>query len=286
MADRGEKSQIGAFFFQALWVVVLMLIVPLLIGFGFSGFDTQAVFNIYSLYAAFGIAGLIAVLLAMGVEYYNTKGDEKYGNSVLFASPGENPAFSGFKYFKERRLGLLLLSLFLFSLFGLFLGLQGQSFTGEVLVQQQFTPVGDLLFRLFLVPIAENSMFAGILALTIVLIRIAARRYNWEKSIFVFASAIIIPIVAGIIGVINHQLRYGSSDLSTVVVFLFWTVGGILTLLSGSFVPFVALHAGNNFFYDLQRLFSSDRILIVTSIVIIILGATAAYTLLKKKKQK
>jgi len=252
-------------------VIFVMITVTLLIGFGFSGFDTKAILDVFQTYGVFGIAGVLVVMMFYGAEILTKKGDDKYGNSLLFSSPGEPPAVPAAKFFQNKKMILLVLSLILFGFLGLLIGLQGQSFTGEVLVQQQFSPGGEILFRFFLIPLAENASIAGIIAVFIFSWRVYARRTKMSARNFAIGAIIILVIVTGISGLVNHNLRYADADISKLVVFAFWSMGGLITGLIGSYIPFASMHASNNLFFDLQKQFSSDSVRIITVGILIAL---------------
>lgn len=267
-------------------VIFVMITVPLLIGFGFSGFDRQIILDVFQTYGVFGIAGVLVVMMLYGAEILTKKGDDKYGNSLLFSSPGEPPAISGAKFFQGKKLILLVASMIFFAILGLFIGLQGQSFTGEVLIEQQFSPGGEILFRFFLIPLAENASVAGILAVFVFGWRIYARRIKMNRQTFMVGGIIILTIVAGVSGLVNHNLRYGDADISQIIVFFFWSAGGLFTGLVGSFIPFFAMHSNNNLFFDLQKQFSSDSVRIVAIIAILSMIAWLVVLIRRSRKIK
>ena len=269
MVTKDQNRLIRVFFFSSL-IIAITVLTTLIIALGGSGFDTREIIDIFNIYGTFFIAAILIILMMFGIETIIKKGDARYGNSLLFNSPGEFPAFSGFKRFNSYL--LFLLSAFVFSIIGLFTSLQGQTFTGEVLIGQQFTPVKELLFRLFLIPLAENLVPAALTALAIVILRNYSRRRNISKAGFrtsVIFTAII--IYAGT-GVINHLSRYGASDLNVFIVLGFWAIGGLLTAMSGSIIPFAVMHGANNLFFDLQSFVSSDTTLVIAFALIIGIG--------------
>ena len=93
-------------------------------------------------------------------------------------------------------------------------------------------------------------------------------------------------LLAGLYGYLNHLLHYGSNEISLTVVILFWSVGGFLTVLTGSAIPFIIMHLMNNLFFDLKNFYSNDLILIFTIVVLILLSSFYLYLYVFKKKKK
>ena len=84
----------------------------------------------------------------------------------------------------------------------------------------------------------------------------------------------------------NHILRYGISDFNLVYVFLFWTIGGLITVITGSFIPFWVMHINNNLFIDLKTYFTSDAVTTWAAIAIIVLIILFVILYARKKKNK
>ena len=75
-----------------------------------------------------------------------------------------------------------------------------------------------------------------------------------------------------------HLTAYPGSDIANYIVFIFWGIGAVMTVATGSFVPFWVMHISNNFFIDFSRLYSSDIVLITA--ISVIIGFIALYVLL------
>ena len=86
-------------------------------------------------------------------------------------------------------------------------------------------------------------------------------------------------------GIVNHLIRYGDSQIALTTVAVFWGLGSLLTLISGSVIPFLIMHDTNNFFFKLKVLFSSDIILYSTIFILIILSIAWIYLFLIRKKK-
>jgi len=254
------KSLISTFVL-AIALVLVMVVLPQTLGLGRTGFDSADILKQWFFYIGPGIAFLLGVLLLFGLEYVIRAGDATYGSGVAFASQGELPGASIFK-----RLGLFQIFLGSLIIFGIIFSVVTYTnpqltFTGTYFLKQQFTVVDSLLFSAGLIPSSENLGAAFLIALSIVLIRSWARNGNWGKGNFVALCYLLIPAAVGLIGIANHTLRYAGSDVALLTVFLFWTLGALITLLTGSFIPFFVMHLLNNLFLDLHRFFSSDIVI-------------------------
>lgn len=272
-----QKKILG--FIGLLFIVgFLTFLVPQSIGLGAGGFDEKLVLEQFSFYLAGGIF-MIFIVFGFFMESIIKKGDGKYGSSIAFSSLGENPAQSFFKRFSQLQVAFL--SVIIFGVLGLFAFITRQeTFTGIGTIEQQFTPQAQLLFSTFLVPGAENLGLALVIVASLLLLRFIARKVNMDKTTFVILATFVIPIIGAFYWLINHLLRYSGQDLNLVKVFLFGWVQSLLTIVTGSFIPAWILHQSNNLFFDLQRLFSSETVLITT--IFVMIGIIALYSFIFK----
>lgn len=268
MADKKTKA-IRLLTFSAVMIFTAFL-VSQMIGLGASGFDTPEILKQYTFYISGGIF-LVGIICIAIVELLINKDDAKYGDTVCFVSVGEKPAIPIFK--KMSLLQLFLISSIIFTSLGLFtfVFLKEQSFTGLFVLPQQFNAVTSTMYSTLLIPIAENLGAAFVLALLFFFMRFYARKTNMSNLNFTFFIYTLFPIIVGVYGLANHLLRYGDQQTKLFVVFLFWTIGGFLTIASGSFIPFWLLHLSNNLFIDLRRFMSIGATNIFIGIVIAVM---------------
>lgn len=252
-------------------LVIIGFVIPAGIGFVAKGFDTQQVINQFVIYGLFAAFGIIMIITGLAIEWANKRGDKKYGESYLFASPGKKPASPFFKRFTNGQ--LFHLSIIILGFLGLIISRFRQtSFTAFPVIEQQFTETGSILFTTFLVPVAENLYFTGILVLALVGIGAIARRNSWSYSDFLGVSTLILFVLGGLVQVAYHSLRYSGSDISLMVVFFFWGIGALMTLFTGSFIPFWVLHVVNNLIYDLRRFISADSTSIIIGAILVVIA--------------
>ena len=279
MKLNNKTNRIVRFFFLVLFVGVLTFLVPMSIGLGAGGFSASEVLQEFGFYQI-GLGFLFLIVIAFLIEMFIRKGDEKYGNSIAFSSQGESPAVPFFKRFSQFQ--LFLFSVIIFGIIGLAVtAVRQTSFIGFRVLEQQFTPVGELFFSSLLIPGAENLGMALVIAVTIVGLRAWARKKNLDKSSFIVLWFLIVFIAMAYWG-INHLLRYSGLGYEIGAVLVFGFIMGLLTLITGSFIPAVVLHASNNLFFDMQRMFARDNVVLWTIAVLVFL--TISYVLIYRKK--
>lgn len=250
-------------------LIFILVAVPETIALGKAGFNITEILNQFLFYIATAGGFMLAMFFFFFYEFLNKKDDSEYGNGLGFSSPGEFPSLSFFKRFTQTQ--LFLLSLILFSIVGLFTYISKQiTFTGVAVLAQQFTKADSLLFSSTLVPIAENLGLAVLVAFGITILRFYARKYSWEPMNFRIA-AFSLFILGGTVGVANHMMHYAGNDIALTTVFVFWSVGALLTLVTGSFLPFLVLHFSNNFFFDLGRFMTNEAMKVYVGFSILLL---------------
>jgi hypothetical protein len=283
----GEKTQRFIRFGKLTALLFfIMVLFSQSVGLFRTGFESQEVLTQFFFFTTAGAGFTIGLFLVFLLETLITEDDSKYGSSVGFVSPGETPALPLFKNFTGPQ--LFLASLIVFGSLGLFtLFTQQTTFTGVGSLEQQFTAVDNIIFSSALIPASENLGAAFLIAFSLFGLRMIARRVNMGKTNFQLIALFIIPILVGLYGFANHNLRYQGFDLSLVVVFFFWYTGGFITMLTGSFIPFWVMHISNNLFFDFRRFFSEDIVAIYVGIVLTILIAVYIITYgIKPKRRK
>ena len=273
----------------AIVLAAIMILVPQLIGFGKSAFLDQSLLNQFQFYINVGIVYLVVTILIFGLLMFLGHIKEKwkeYQFSVPFASQGEFPSVPFFKRFTNFQ--IFLFSLIFFALLFLTNFLTSQiAFTGVgKLVAQQFTPTDNIIYSSTLIPASENLGAILVIALCLLALILLAIKYQWQKGAVRAFAFTLIPIIVGLYGLTNHILRYGTSDFNLVYVFLFWTLGGFITVVTGSFIPFWVMHINNNLFIDLKTYFTSDVVTTWVLITIILLIITFVLLYARKKKNK
>jgi len=275
-----RKDIIMKFVSTGILAAILLFIgltVPQLLGFAGGGFEKNEILEQFDFYIPLTIGYLIGVFILFIVVLILARGDRRYGSTVLFNSPG---SLIPLPKILRNPFGLVIISAIVFTILALITVLRTQTtFTGLAVLPQQFTPTESLLFSSALIPVAENLGLAFVIALTFVFVLLIARKINMSKANFIIILFVLIPIVSGVYGLANHSIAYPDSETDKLIVFGFWSMSGLITVISGSFIPAWIAHIDNNLFIDLARLFASDAVrnwtigiifILILSLVIII----------------
>lgn len=285
-SKKGKGWRLGKFLLFSL-ILGAVILATQTYGLAFTGFSEADIQSQAFFYVTYAAIALMIIVICFVYELITIKDDNKFGNGNGYTEQGEYPSLGFF-----RRLSLFqifLISLIIFMIFGIFAFTTGQTvFTTGVktLPTQQFTQTQSLAWSALLIPISENLGAAALICMALVALRIFARRQKWNSANFRLLAIIGIAVLVGLYGVANHQLHYQGNDTSLFVVFIFWTVGGFLTLIIGSFIPFWMMHLNNNLFFDLRGMFSKDLVTysVYGIIALLIILYLWLYVFRKKKK--
>jgi len=277
--EKRVKRIIG---FLILSIIILgtVFLVPFTISLSKGGFEDPAVFNQFQFYEISAIIGFVIILLGVCLEFLIRKGDDRYGSGVGFFGIGEKPHLKFFKRFTAVQLTLLSLIFFstLFLIASTVTGMR--TYTGlSTLPKNQFSLTDSILFSTFQIPFAENLVAGAVIVIFLVLLRILARKYNLSSGNFI-VLAILISLIVGIFGYAWHNSVYPDSEISLLIVFIFWTLGGFLTILTGFFMVFVMMHLTNNLFIDLAEYTGSIEavfIYIIIGLVLLVILYASVY---------
>jgi hypothetical protein len=265
-------------------IIVFLLFTTVLagfIGYGKSGFLVENIFKTFVVYTAPAIGAFLIIILCyvLEVAYFKTD-DVKYGNFIFFNSPGEGPSIltKGFKNpFK-----LFLISAIIFTILGLLATFGGQTYFGVGKLEQQFTAVDGILFNWLVVVVSENVQVFALIAASTLGLRFLARKYNWGKNEFLILSAIVVIILFIIFGYINHTMRYSGQETNMLRVIMFWGFMGLVTVVTGSFIPGYVMHGDNNTFVEVIK--TSKEILgLYVFFIVAVLGLIYYYLYGRRK---
>lgn len=280
----GRNERLAKGILQMLLILSFMLFVSLFIGFGKQGFNVSSVLQQFFFYNPLAIVSAVIILLALVFERLVNKDDHKYGEGIGFYPDGDAP-FPKTKIFNNP-FRLILGCLIIFSILGLMAGITQQTYFGIGNLQQAFTKFDNAIYNLSQVVPSENLGVAALLAVVLVVLRIYARKNNLTPQNFTGLAWILGLSAFVAYGYVNHLLRYSTQDVAIMSVIFIWLLGGIITMASGSFLPFAILHAVNNTFYSISTDFSRDVSVLNIQIFVAALIAVYVYKYVVKSKGK
>lgn len=282
MVSERQKEIINVLLLGAI-LIALMVSVSQFIGYGKGGFGEINNERLFNLYVGPGIGFLIGIIILTIVFSYRFGG--KYSDSTFFNSQGEYPALK--LGFIKGPFQLFLLSVIIFSILGLVASNRIESFTDVgTLAEQQYTFIDNVAFASALIPASENL---GAHFITLILLfgwTYYAQKKNVSKGSYVAVIFAIFILGFGLTGFINHQLRYSSSNVAIFNVIIFWSIGGLITAITGSFIPFFVMHLTNNIFVSVKQSFSSDFVVGTAIGMIIIFGALYLFLYVRRRNAR
>lgn len=264
-------------------IILCLVLVPYFLGFARTGFENENIFRQYMVYAYFGGIMLFGILMIAFIEILVKEKDKLYGDGIGFVNQGEYPSLKFFGKFSTLQIALASLLIIVSLAFMNFLTVK-QSFFQIATTAQQFTPTDSLVFRTFLVPLSENLGLAFLLAVFIFGLRWWCRKKNISKENFWIFALVGVIFLSGGYGFGLHQLVYGGQETDLLRVIGIWTIGGLVTFFTGSFVVFWVLHLINNFFIDLKSFFPNETMLVIFVLIFISLLVLYWFLYIRNKK--
>jgi hypothetical protein len=243
---------VGFLFFMAI-LYILGNLIPITVVLAKAGFlepDIAQQLQIYNqLFWAF-----IGVIVLVAVNYI-WKGNNKYGDNIGIFNKEEG-ILKGMTYPQ-----ITLLSFIVFPAI-FFLANQikilGKGIFGLQFIPQQFSKIDSLIVNTLQIPITENLFLAAAIGFILTVVTLLAVYYKWDKIKTIQYKYIIVVVSSLILGMLWHKTAYPNSDIAIIVVGIFWAIGGLISLVTGSMIPFIAMHMSNNFFIDFAQLYTND----------------------------
>ena len=270
-----KNDKILKLIIQVVIIGICIGLIPFTLAFGKGGFSVPLIREILITFSL--MAGIVLGFIIIPIYLYEQKvkeGDNKYGNGLMFIEPGESPA-PNIPFFKDT-LNVILISFIIFSILGLAMFMKGTQVSSATLLTEteaQFTQTDDSIFRLFIVPVAENLITSVVVSVLIIFIlRLSARKYNWNPIIFKISSMVLVFMFIILAGIFYHLFRYGGSEADLRNIAIIWGIGALTTVLTGTWIPFWIEHEIILVYFDFAKYFvSSDSVLAGTIIFIVIL---------------
>jgi len=278
-----------------VYSLVFIGAIPIYLLLGHGGIGINLALDKVQLYyslALFGIGGLIAGKIAQMISRSSKKAYEKIGWAGSFIhnpddsylpviEKGFNKPISWIRDPKK----LILISFIFFSLFALMGIFANIWFTG---LPEEFQITNTAKLGLAVNPASDGETFAfiALIGFAFFYLKFLFKKNKYPMWIFwVLIFLVIVPLF-GLGGTIYHRYRYGSDIVTMIQVFVFFTLGGEITALTGSLIPFAVWHQTNNFFQKATELFSSDTMIVFTVLFFIFLIIFAILYFIIKRRNK
>lgn len=281
-----EKHEILELTGFLIGMPILMIVIPYFSGFLLRGFEREDYIQKVLIIGLLGV-GILIGIFALRWREIHSKG-KSFGMAYIH-DPRKGVFYNlkGFRFMNNPLL-LSLFSFVFFSVISLFaVVLRKIQFTGVPSLEQQVTKSAEILLAVEPASSSENmlQLFLISLAVSVIAYKFFKNKpYGGDaKAMYILTSA----IVGGIVGWSIHMLRYGAEEYTMLFVFMFWAIGGLMTALTGSFIPFYFWHLTTNLFEKATKLYSSDSVIIFSGIMltIIIFSWFLLYQKFKKTKQ-
>lgn len=108
---------------------------------------------------------------------------------------------------------------------------------------------------------------------------------NGRNQAIYYFGLLVTTAVASYVMYLYHTFRYGGREFELASVFIFFLISAFLIFLTGSIIPAIILHYLNNGIGMASTLFSSDIVILITSISYLIFVALfVSYAVYSKKE--
>jgi hypothetical protein len=253
-----------------------------LAGGGFESSEFKAIFAFYTPILAISVLGIL--LFRIG----QNNAPQKF---FAFIHDPEKGFFGNLKIVKSPMI-LAGISIFVFTIIGLIGAIKNVFFVATpqiwAMSAQQISKTSELLFGIEPAASTETALFIFITFLFLTILKLTLlKNVDFQKNKGAYIGVVLaVSLAVGLMWGSYHSIRYGSVETNFLFTVFFGFVGSLLTLATGSIIPWWVWHFANNLFYQANLMFSDDRIIIFTVLgLIIIVVPLLIYSLLKKKKK-
>jgi len=197
-----------------------------------------------------------------------------------------------FRWFRNP-LKLLLASIFLFGIFGLLVLSNPQLAVADVPPSslQQITIGSEIGFGSLIPAYAENgtilAIFMIIMGINAYLCALLPIEKRYRKYLYFLFGFIICVAFMGFLWSGMHNIVYENSAIDKQNTLIFGIVGSLLTLLTGSFIPWFIWHIMNNLYIYLGELIElKSDVYFITIAILVIMFLVWLFRMIYKIKHK
>jgi hypothetical protein len=315
--DQWIKQEVKEITFLILFGIVMAILLPyLFFGLGTGAFEESFVQDRallfsdilvgYIIYYVLIMAALIGLpILKVREMYVTDRGEHPATQSkpdAFSVAYIHDPSTDGLLYNLFDSIGMknamawslsmfrvMIISSLVFGAIGILQMSTQFSFVGVPQIQHQITPAAEVFFG------AEPPAFSE--TITMILIFSLLMGFNaWFSSklklgkLGYFGIALLICILMGFGWMGIHSIVYGNSEAALMATFVFGSMGSLMTLLSGSWIPWWNWHFFNNLFFKLNDVATIKEDVMFIAIIIwtfaltLYIGGEIWWRSLKKKR--
>lgn len=278
-----ENRELNETIVALIIMIVMAGIVTLtagLTGGGFESAEFKSIFTFYAPILAFSVIGIF--LLRLGEQNNSSK-------YFAFIHDPEKGFFENIGIVKNPYT-LIGICLVIFTVIGLIGALTNTFFVATpqafTIPSQQISTASELLFGVEPSATTETALFLLIMFGLMSLAKLTLFKnidFKKNKGMY-FVAIFVLSLIIGLIWMSYHSIRYGSIETSLLFTFFFGFFGALLTLSTGSIIPWWIWHFENNLFFQANRMFSDDRIIVFTILALVIIVVPIILISLLKKK--
>lgn len=286
MEDSIKEILRGAILSVYLGLVAILIILGL---FFFKAIETDLFLQKSQFY--FGIGGVILIALIGGITTISVlvkmgklKSDFWLIFNLFIHDPEEDSIFAGTPIVKYLKLSNIIHFSIIFGLsIALFSTITQTFFVSLPSTEFQVTETGKVILGTEPASSIETIILIFYLGLTFGLLRYLIKKYDLPDS-FRYISFIFIPILGALFWVAMHFARYGAEQTNLLASAFFGFAGSLLSIITGSIIPWYVWHFFNNMFGKISEIFSNEVALpIIIFLLITYVSILIIYKLVKRK---
>lgn len=209
---------------------------------GGRGLEDEVFTRNFLIYSVLAGIGLIGVVIFSALNRFGQS------NFVVPIHDVEESVLSGVGWVRNPYL-LSVLCLLVFVPVFVFIGMSKQTFfTQTLFTSQQITSFASVWGDSVFPAVAENLLF--LIPLILLSSWVLGLRNRYASR---FLDLFFVPLVVGLLWMSFHGLVYGSNEVALFSTFIFGFLGGFLTNVTKSFIPWLVLHFATNFSISLFK---------------------------------
>ena len=242
---------------------LMILILPLLAL--FAGGDTSQYLIQTITYLAIGAVSLLMIYI-MKNEEIRTKGRSYVTTYIYDPEKGVLQ-----KLFPKLSFGLFVSVLVIvFTIAGFYSVYANTFFFSPPTYKFQISPAGDVFLQAEPAAMSESLLFLLILSIAVSAIKYFAGQQRLGRGVVPVLIYLVAPIITTAFVFAYHLARYGADEKGLFFVLLLGFIGSLMTLLSGSFIPWYLWHFSNNLFIGLNKYMSNEALPAIAFIVLLL----------------